>query len=159
MSLQSLHDRVRNLGLGAMFEKHERSAFRGLLDDRSPEWGATAVTQKVVDFNAFESAGVSAGEIIAHYRQTMRDGGTPGVLDSLAETLAAYRAAGFRPAQPEDVAAAGDRLHAAPGAPAPGTAPGPAPAAGAVAREFFGDMPVETGDLVPPPDEPAAPPG
>jgi hypothetical protein len=110
MSLHSLHDRVRNLGLGAMYEKHARSNFRDLFDDRSPEWAATDVTQKVVDLKAFASAGVSAGEIIGHYRQTMTQEGRPQVLDSLPETMAAYRAAGYWPPLPDDVAAAADGL-------------------------------------------------
>src|SRR6185503_14947785 len=82
MSLHSLHDRVRRMGLGAMYERHERSAFRDLFDDRSPDWAATAVTQKVIDLKAFASAGVSAGEIIGHYCQTMTQEGRPQVLDS-----------------------------------------------------------------------------
>ena len=110
MSLHSLHDRVRRMGLGAMYERHERSAFRDLFDDRSPDWAATSVTQKVIDLKAFASAGVSPAEIIGHYRQTMADGGTPNVLDSLPETMAAYRAAGYWPPLPDDVVAAVDEL-------------------------------------------------
>jgi hypothetical protein len=110
MSLYLLRDRVRNLGLGAMYEKHARSEFRDLSDDRSPEWAATDVTQKVVDLKAFASAGVSAGKIIGHYRQTMTQEGRPHVLDSLPETMAAYCAAGYWPPLPDSVDAAADGL-------------------------------------------------
>jgi len=106
MCLKMLHDRVKNLGLAAMYEKHARSDFRDLFDDQSPEWGATALPQKVIDLKGFASAGVSAGEIIRHYRETMTQGGMAQVLDSLPRTMGAYREAGYWPPLPEDLDAA-----------------------------------------------------
>ena len=106
MCLRTLHDKVRSLGLGAMYEKHARSEFRDLFDERSEEWGATALAQKVIDLKAFASAGVWPEEIIGHYRETMAQTGKPQVLESLPGTMAAYRAYGYWPPLPEDVDAA-----------------------------------------------------
>ena len=110
MCLTTLHDRVRNLGLGLMYEKHWASGFRDLFDDRSPEWPATDVAQKVVDLQAFESAGVPVDELIGHYRETFAREGDGGrrVLDGLPTAMRAYREAGYRPRLPDDVAAAVD---------------------------------------------------
>ena len=109
MCLRTLHDRVKNLGLALMYEKHARTDFRDLLDNTSADWGSTAMPQKVVDLKGFASAGVFPGEIIRHYRETMALGGTTGVLDSLPATMLAYRDAGYWPPLPDDVdAAVGD---------------------------------------------------
>lgn len=71
MSLKTLHDRARNLGLGQMYEKHWASDFRDLFDDRSPAWSATGMSEKVIDLKAFEGAGLPVAEIIEHYRETV----------------------------------------------------------------------------------------
>src|SRR5688500_6262111 len=110
MCLKTLHDRVMNLGLGEMYEKHARGDFRGLFDNASADWASTAVPQKVIDLKGFASAGVSPAEIIGHYRETMTRGGNARVLDSLPATMRAYRAAGFWPPLPDDVGAAVDVL-------------------------------------------------
>ena len=106
MCLRTLHDRVRNLGLGAMYEKHWRGGFRGLFDNASADWASSALPEKVIDLKAFASAGVSAEEIIGHYRQTLAEDGRPDVLDGLASTMAEYRKAGYWPPIPDDVEAA-----------------------------------------------------
>lgn len=107
MCLMTLHDKVRSLGLGALYERHwgPGGGFRDLLDARSREWSASAVGQKVVDLKAFEAAGVPVAELIGHYRETYSqqpDGG--GVLDGLAPALRAYREAGYAPRLPDDLA-------------------------------------------------------
>ena len=106
MCLRTLHDRVRNLGLGALYERHWQSAFRGLFDNGSVEWTATALPEKVIDLKGFASAGVSAEEIISHYRETLAQDGRPDVREGLASTMAEYRNAGYWPPIPEDVEAA-----------------------------------------------------
>ena len=106
MCLRTLHDRVRALGLGAMYERHWGSGFRGLFDNASPDWAATAMPEKVIDLKGFESAGVSAEEIIGHYRQTLAQEGRADALDGLASTMADYRRAGYWPPLPDDVEAA-----------------------------------------------------
>ena len=59
MCLNTLHDKARALGLGAMYEKHwARNEFRDLFDEQSPGWPATPIAQKVIDLRAFESAGM-----------------------------------------------------------------------------------------------------
>ena len=112
MCLRTLHDKVRNLGLGVMYEKHAETDFRDLLDNTSADWGATAMPQKVVDLKGFASAGVFPGEIIRHYRETMALNGTGRVLDSLPATMLAYRDAGYWPPLPDDIDAAVDGLRA-----------------------------------------------
>ena len=112
MCLRTLHDKVRRLGLGAMYEKHWRSDFRDLLDNGSPAWGATPLAQKVIDLKAFASAGVAVEEIIGHYRETLVRDGKQQFLDSLPTTMLAYRGAGYWPPVPDDVEAA---MGAAPG--------------------------------------------
>jgi hypothetical protein len=108
MCLLTLHDKVRNLGLGAMYEKHwGRGGFRDLFDDRSPDWPATPVAEKVIALQAFELAGVPVGEIIGHYRQTLAaQPGGGSVLDRLPAAMRAYRDAGYRPSLPDELAAA-----------------------------------------------------
>ena len=108
MCLRTLHDKVRTLGLGAMYEAHWRSGFRDLLDNASPEWAATDVRQKVIDLKAFASAGVSAEELISHYRETLVQEGRPEAFESLPLTMRAYRDAGYWPPVPDDVEAAMD---------------------------------------------------
>ena len=106
MCLRTLHDRVRDLGLGQMYERHWADGFRGLLDNASAEWLATAVAEKVIDLKGFASAGVSAEELIGHYRQTLAQDGRTEVGDSLASTMGEYRRAGYWPPLPEDLEAA-----------------------------------------------------
>ena len=106
MSLLTLHDRVRNLGLGAMYERHWRGGFRGLFDNASADWAATALPEKVIDLKGFASAGVSAEEIIGHYRQTLAQEGRADALDGLASTMRDYRNAGYSPPLPGDLEAA-----------------------------------------------------
>ena len=105
MSMLTLHDKARTLGLGAMYEKHwGHGGFRDLFDDRSPEWSATPVAEKVIDLRAFEAAGIPVAELIHHYRETLdQQPGGDRVLGSLRETLLAYREAGYSPALPNDV--------------------------------------------------------
>lgn len=109
MCLKTLHDKARSLGLGLMYEKHWASEFRDLFDDRSPEWAATSLVEKMVDLRAFEAAGVPVDELVENYRETL--GGQPGggqVLQSLPSTLAAYQEAGYRPSpNPAEGAVAG----------------------------------------------------
>jgi hypothetical protein len=107
MCLRTLHDKVRNLGLGALYERHwGRGDFRGLFDDGSPDWPSTAMAEKVVDLRAFASAGVPACEILGHYRETLSGlPGGAGVLARLPATLRAYREAGYSPPLPDDVEA------------------------------------------------------
>ena len=106
MSLQTLHDRVRNLGLGRMYERHWANGFRGLLDNASVEWPATAGAEKVIDLKGFASAGVSAEELIGHYRQTLAQDGKTDVLGGLSSTMKDYRRAGYWPPLPSDLEAA-----------------------------------------------------
>ncbi len=110
MSLTTLHDRVRGLGLAAMYERHERCGFRDLFDNASTDWASTALPQKVVDLKGFASAGVSPAEIIGHYRETAALGGDARALDSLPATMRAYRDAGYWPPLPDDLDAAVDAL-------------------------------------------------
>jgi hypothetical protein len=108
MCLRTLHDKVRNLGLGALYERHwGRGGFRDLFDDQSPDWASTSVAEKVVALRAFESAGVTADEIIANYRETLAS--QPGgerALGRLPAALRAYRAAGYAPRLTDDGAEA-----------------------------------------------------
>ena len=111
MCLTTLHDRVRRLGMGAMYEGHLAQAdFRDLFDMRSAEWASTPMPQKLVDLKAFEAAGVSVAEMIGHYRETMArqpgGGGEDGPMPGLAAAMLAYRQAGYAPALPPDVEAA-----------------------------------------------------
>ena len=106
MSLQTLHDRARDLGLGAMYERHWGDGFRGLFDNASPEWGSTALPEKVIALQGFASAGVSAEELITHYRQTLAQDGRTDVLGALASTMRDYRTAGYWPPLPADLEAA-----------------------------------------------------
>ncbi|HSU68298.1 MAG TPA: hypothetical protein VLJ39_15575 [Tepidisphaeraceae bacterium] len=102
MCLLTLHDKIRRLGLGAMYEKHWASGFRDLLDSQSPEWEQSPLAQKMIDLAAFESAGVGLGEIVENYRETWgRAPNGPNVLNSLSEALQRYRAAGFPVPMPE----------------------------------------------------------
>ena len=117
MCLRTLHDRVRNLGLGAMYDKHLACGFRDLFDNASPEWSATEMPQKVIDLKGFAAAGVPPEELIAHYRETLALEGNTAAEQSLPGTMAAYRDAGFWPPLPGDVDAALD------GAPNEGSAP------------------------------------
>src|SRR5437762_1415972 len=106
MCLQTLHDKARTLGLGAMYEKHwSRGEFRDLFDAQSPDWAATPVAEKVIDLRAFESAGLPVAELIDNYRETLRrepDGGRS--LGRLPGAVLAYREAGFTPTLPLDLA-------------------------------------------------------
>lgn len=106
MCLRTLHDKVRGLGLGAMYERHWGSGFRDLLDNSSADWAATAMAEKVIDLKGFASAGVSAEELIHHYRQTQAQDGRAGAADNLASTMADYRTAGYWPPLPDDLEAA-----------------------------------------------------
>ena len=110
MCLRTLHDRVKHLGLGAMYEKHARCDFRDLFDNASADWASSALPQKVVDLKGFASAGVSPAEIICHYRETMTRDGKAQALDSLAGTMLAYRRVGFWPPLPDDLDATIDAL-------------------------------------------------
>jgi hypothetical protein len=103
MCLATLHDKVRTLGLGMLSEKHwGGSGFRDLFDERSPEWSATSMPEKISHLKAFHSAGVSADELISHYRETYAQQGDPErVLDSLPTTMRAYRDAGYWPTLPK----------------------------------------------------------
>jgi hypothetical protein len=105
MCLATLHDKVRNLGLGMMYEKHwGDSGFRDLFDEHSREWRSTSMPEKIVHLKAFQSAGVSTDELINHYRETYTQQGDPGhVLDSLPATMRAYRDAGYWPTLPDDL--------------------------------------------------------
>src|SRR5215217_2249728 len=108
MCLKTLHDKVRGLGLGALYERHwGRGEFRDLFDDQSPEWPATSLAEKVISLRAFETAGVPVAEVIDNYRETLApepDG--PAALARLPAALRAYRAAGFAPPLPDDLEAA-----------------------------------------------------
>ena len=110
MCLRTLHDRVKDLGLGAMYEKHARCHFRDLFDNASADWASTEMPQKVVDLKGFASAGVFPEEIIGHYRETMTREDDRRALESLAPTMRAYRDAGFWPPLPDDVQAAIDAM-------------------------------------------------
>ena len=114
MSLITLHDRVRSLGLAAMYEKHARCGFRDLFDNASADWASSEMPQKVVDLKGFASAGVLPGEIIGHYRETVTRGGDAGALASLPSTMRAYRDAGYWPPLPDDLDAAVGTLAPAP---------------------------------------------
>src|SRR3954453_20257945 len=119
MCLRTLHDKVRNLGLGAMYEKHwGNGGFRDLLDHTSPNWASSAIDEKVNDLEAFAAAGVPVEELINNYRETLakepgNGGGGGGAGDSLPATLRAYRDAGYTPPPPGDLAAALDTPHGA----------------------------------------------
>ena len=110
MCLKTLGDEVRRLGMAAMYEGHLKQAgFRDLFDDRSPQWSATPMPQKLVDLRAFEAAGVPVAAMIGHYRETLAQQPGGGGRDAdvgLAGAMLAYRAAGFAPALPPDVEAA-----------------------------------------------------
>ena len=69
MSLKTLHDRARNLGLGAMYERHWANDFRDLFDGGSSAWAATDAAEKVIALKAFEAAGLPVAEIIEHHRE------------------------------------------------------------------------------------------
>src|SRR5215207_2032815 len=101
MCLRTLHDRVRGLGLGLMYERHWSSDFRDLFDESSDAWSATSLPEKVIDLRAFEAAGVPVDELIENYRETIA--GQPGgdrVLERLPVAMRAYADAGFRPRLP-----------------------------------------------------------
>ena len=57
--------------------RHWGSGFRDLLDNSSADWAATAMAEKVIDLE-LASAGVSAEELIHHYRQTQAEDGRAG---------------------------------------------------------------------------------
>jgi hypothetical protein len=106
MCLRTLGDKVRRLGMAAMYEGHmQQAGFRDLFDDSSPEWAATPMPQKLVDLKAFETAGVPVAEMIAHYRETNagRPSGGEDPVVRLAATMLAYRRAGYAPPLPPDV--------------------------------------------------------
>ena len=106
MCLLTLHDRVRNLGLGAMYEQHWGAGgdFADLFDIGSPQWASSPIERKIIDLQAFEAAGVSVAELLEHYRQTLTQRpATINRIDSLPPTLRAYRDAGFEPAVPEEL--------------------------------------------------------
>lgn len=96
MSLNTLNDRARGLGLGALYEAHmARGEFRDLFDHGSPEWRGTDVAEKLVSLRAFEAAKIGCAELVEHYRET--HAGRPEGADILArlpETLDRYRQAG-----------------------------------------------------------------
>ena len=95
MCLKTLHDKARALGLGLRYEKHWASDFRDLFDNRSPQWAATSLQEKLIDLNAFEAAGVPVSELVENYRETL--GARPGAdraLQSLPTTLSAYHRVG-----------------------------------------------------------------
>jgi hypothetical protein len=102
MCLMTLHDKVRSLGLGALYERHwgPGGGFRDLFDAASAEWRGSAVGQKVVDLKAFAAAGISVEELVGHYRETYgrREDGD-AVLAGLPEAIRAYRDAGFTAAE------------------------------------------------------------
>ena len=109
MCLMTLHDTVRKLGMGAMYEGHMAQAeFRDLFDLRSAEWSSTPMPQKVIDLKAFEAAGVPVAELIGHYRETLarQPGGGDDALGSLPATMLAYREAGYAPPLPPDLESA-----------------------------------------------------
>ncbi|MDB5295337.1 MAG: hypothetical protein JWO31_1320 [Phycisphaerales bacterium] len=110
MCLMTLQDRVRKLGMGAMYEGHlAQGGFRDLFDDRSPEWASTPVPQKVIDLKAFEAAGVPVAEVISHYRETLaraEGGDGDSGLAAIAAAMQVYRQAGYAPPLPPDVEAA-----------------------------------------------------
>jgi len=107
MCLMTLHDRVRNLGLGMMYEQHWGNDFRALLNSASSEWEATTMPEKIVHLEAFENAGVSVEELIANYRETVARGpDTAWLLDNLQVTMRGYAEAGYRPRLPADIEAA-----------------------------------------------------
>ena len=105
MCLLTLHDRVRDLGLGAMYEQHWGAGgeFADLFDIDSPQWASSPIERKIIDLQAFEAAGVSVAELLENYRQTIgQRPATINRIDSLPRTLCAYRDAGFAPDVPED---------------------------------------------------------
>ena len=105
MCLKTLHDKVRSLGLGALYERHwGRGGFRDLFDDQSPDWAATSVAEKIIALRAFEDAGVPVAEVLDHYRETLaREPGGAVALARLPAALRAYRAAGYAPRLPDDL--------------------------------------------------------
>ena len=106
MCLLTLHDRVRNLGLGAMYEHHWGAGgeFADLFDIGSAEWASSPIERKIIDLQAFESAGVSVAELLENYRQTITQRpATMNRIDNLPRTIAAYRDAGFAPPVPEEM--------------------------------------------------------
>lgn len=106
MSLLTLHDKLRKLGLGAMCERHLKSEFRDLFDDRSADWPNTSLAEKIIDLRAFEDAGVPMAQIIDDYRQTLTgEPGGPQILCRLPATLRAYRDAGYLGRLPTDLEA------------------------------------------------------
>jgi hypothetical protein len=110
MCLETLHDKARTLGLGAMYEKHwARGGFRDLFDDQSPDWLATPMAEKMIDLRAFESAGLPVAELIGHYCETLQTQ-TAGdrALGRLPAAVLAYREAGYSPSLPDNVRRAVD---------------------------------------------------
>jgi hypothetical protein len=99
MSLQTLHDRARRLGLAAMYEKHwAHDDFRDLFDHTSAAWRTSSIVEKANDLRAMATAGIPANELIAHYRETLAAAGDPaGALARLHETLEAYAETGYQP--------------------------------------------------------------
>jgi hypothetical protein len=89
-----------------MYERHWGDGFRGLFDNASPEWASTQLAEKVIALKGFAAAGVSAEELISHYRQTLAEGGRTDVLGGLASTMRDYRSAGYWPPLPADLEAA-----------------------------------------------------
>lgn len=97
MSLRTLHDRARRLGLGAMYERHwGRDGFRDLFDHGSPAWQTSSIVEKANDLRAIGAAGIPADELIAHYCETLTAIGDPtGALTRLDDTLRAYDEKGY----------------------------------------------------------------
>jgi hypothetical protein len=96
MASETLHDKARRLGLGAMYEMHSaRDEFSDLFDYTSPAWSLTSVVEKVVDLRAFASAGISLYELTTHYRAAHPAVGHDVGDDRVARTLRGYEAAGY----------------------------------------------------------------
>lgn len=85
MSLATPHDKVRNLGLGQMYEKHWGRRFRDRFDQQSPDWAATPIAQKIVGYCPGLPADIAAavdapgepcsmtgGQRVARPRSTLR---------------------------------------------------------------------------------------
>jgi hypothetical protein len=97
MSLRTLHDRARRLGLGAMYEGHwSRDGFRDLFDHRSPAWNTSGLVEKANDLRAMAVAGISVDELIANYCETLAAIGDPtDALNRLHATLQVYADMGY----------------------------------------------------------------
>jgi hypothetical protein len=107
MSLRTLHDRARRLGLGAMFERHwAHEDFRDLFDHGSAAWRTSSIVEKANDLRALAAAGIGVDELIALYRETLAAAGDPtGSLARLPDTLEAYAEMGYSVAPPMPVPA------------------------------------------------------